>query len=175
MKDDADSVNEKTGAGISGGELEALIGRITRLENALKSGTAVTTNVPKSEKAVKATPKQELIQLDPNGYIPLNQWQEILERINAVAPAIGAFLTNSMASVEGNTFKVVVSSDFLMKRFKASNDKSVLKQIVNEYFGKDFDFMLYSSQSVDIEDKENPINELLKRAKTAEIEVEIKK
>ena len=62
-----------------------------------------------------------------------------------------------------------------MKRFKASNDKSVLKQIVNEYFGKDFDFMLYSSQSVDIEDKENPINELLKRAKAAEIEVEIKK
>lgn len=175
MKDDADSVNEKTGAGISGGELEALIGRITRLENALKSGTAITTNVPKAEKAVKTAPKQELIQLDPNGYIPLNQWQEILERINAVAPAIGAFLTNSMASVEGNTFKVVVSSDFLMKRFKASNDKSVLKQIVNEYFGKDFDFMLYSSQSVDIEDKENPINELLKRAKTAEIEVEIKK
>ena len=62
-----------------------------------------------------------------------------------------------------------------MKKFKASNDKVVLKQIVNDFYGKDFDFRLCSSKTVDIEDQENPINELLKRAKDADIEVEIKK
>ena len=98
-----------------------------------------------------------------------------MERINTEAPAIGAFLQNSMASIEGNVFKVVVSSDFFMKKFKSSDDKAILKRVVNDYYGKDFDFKLYSSKTVDIEEKENPINELLKRAKDAEIEVEIKK
>ena len=80
-----------------------------------------------------------------------------------------------MACIEGNVFNVVVNSDFLLKKFKASDDKALLKRIVNDYYGKDFGFMLYSSKNVDIQDKENPINELIKRAREAEIEVEIKK
>jgi DNA polymerase-3 subunit gamma/tau len=79
-----------------------------------------------------------------------------------------------MACIEGDTFCVVVSSEFFLKKFKASNDKALLKQIVNEYYGKDFGFMLYSSKNVDIRDKENPINELIKRAESMNIEVEIK-
>ena len=176
MKDLIGSGAEQPQTTVSGNEIEALVSRITRLENALKNGAPVNApSTAKVEKPVKVLPKQELTKLDPNSFTPLNEWQDILERINTAAPAIGAFLKNSMASIEGNTFKVVVSSDFLMKRFKASDDKVILKQIVNDYYGKDFDFVLYSSKTVDIEDKENPINELLKRAKEAEIEVEIKK
>ena len=172
MKDDASVRTSASTA--SNSELEVLVKRVAMLERALKNG-AVPTPAPKAEKPKKITPKQELTKLDPNSFTPLKEWQEILEKINEAAPAIGAFLQNSMASIEGNTFKVVVSSDFLMKRFKASDDKAVLKKIVNEYYGKDFDFVLYSSKNVDIEDKANPINELIKRAKEAEIEVEIKK
>lgn len=159
-------------------EINALINRITKLENVLKNGGQLAEAEQRPQKAPKILPKtsvHEITKLDPKNFTPLKEWQEILDRINAVAPSIGAFLNNSMASIEGNVFKVVVSSDFYMKRFSASDDKAVLKKIVNEYYGKDFDFKLYSSNSVDIQDKDNPINELLKKAKHAEIEVEIKK
>lgn len=178
------SENNVTGASaaqarskVSDAQINALVNRITKLENALKNGAVAVQNGSDNQ-VKKPAPKQkkvELTKLDPKNFTPLNEWQEILEKINAESPAIGAFLTNSMASIDGNVFKVVVSSDFYMKRFKASNDKAVLKKIVNEYYGQDFDFVLYSSKSVDIEDKENPINELIKRAKDADIEVEIKK
>ena len=161
---------------VSDAQINALVNRITKLENALKNGAVAVQKGGNSQvKKPAPKPKQELTKLDPKNFTPLNEWQEILEKINAESPAIGAFLINSMASIDGNVFKVVVSSDFYMKRFKASNDKAVLKKIVNEYYGQDFDFVLYSSKSVDIEDKENPINELIKRAKDADIEVEIKK
>ena len=158
-------------------EINALINRITQLETALKNGGQVvhSSNEKPKHSTKPKEPAKELTKLDPNTFTPLNEWQEILERINAEAPAIGAFLQNSMASIEGNVFKVVVSSDFFMKKFKSSDDKAILKRVVNNYYGKDFDFKLYSSKAVDIEEKENPINELLKRAKDAEIEVEIKK
>ena len=39
----------------------------------------------------KREPTQELTKLDPNTFTPLKEWQEILERINTEAPAIGAF------------------------------------------------------------------------------------
>ncbi|MGN0601177.1 MAG: DNA polymerase III subunit gamma/tau [Oscillospiraceae bacterium] len=178
MSDNTSDILQKPSESAAGSaEINALAGRITKLENALRNGftTTIEQSEIEAEKPIKKAPKQELTKLDPNGFTPLKEWQEIIDRINEQAPAIGAFLKNSMASIEGNLFKVVVSSDFYMKRFKASDDKAVLKKIVNEYYGKDFDFVLYSSKSVDIEDKENPINELIKRAKDAEIEVEIKK
>lgn len=172
-----DSISNSGGA-VQSSEINVLKNRIIKLENALKNGGQLAVTQQSAQKAPRVLQKEqvhELTKLDPNNFTPLKDWQEILERINAEAPAIGAFLNNSIASIEGNIFKVVVSSDFYMKRFKASNDKDILKKIVNDYYGKDFDFKLYSSKTVDIQDKENPINELLKKAKEAEIEVEIKK
>lgn len=159
---------------VSNAQINALLSRISQLEQALRNGAAV----PKSDenpKEQKKEPAAPLKKFDPNNFTPLDEWKEILARVNEQAPAIGAFLANSMACIEGNVFYVVVNSDFLLKKFKASDDKAMLKKIVNGYYGKDFGFMLYSSKSVDIQDKENPINELIKRAKAAEIEVEIKK
>ena len=158
---------------VSDAQVNALLGRITRLEQALEDGASVKSG---EKAAVKKTePAAPLKKFDPNNFTPLDEWKDILARVNEQAPAIGAFLANSMACIEGNVFNVVVNSEFLLKKFKASDDKALLKKIVNDYYGKDFGFMLYSSKNVDIQDKENPINELIKRAKEADIEVEIKK
>lgn len=163
---------QKSSPQISDGQVNALVGRITRLEQAIEDGAAVKTE---EKTAVKKPEPQPLKKFDPKNFTPLDEWKDILERVNEQAPAIGAFLANSMACIEGDMFNVVVNSDFLLKKFKASDDKALLKKIVSDYYGKDFGFMLYSAKNVDIQDKENPINELIKRAKEADIEVEIKK
>ena len=161
---------------ISSSQVSALISRISQLEQALKSvGESSASAMQAVKPEAKKEPTAPLKKFDPNNFTPLDEWKKILERVNEQAPAIGAFLANSTASIEGNVFNVVVNSEFLLKKFKASDDKALLKKIVNEYYGKDFGFMLYSSKTVDIEDKDNPINELIKRAREAEIEVEIKK
>lgn len=160
-------------------ELNELREQINMLTKALSEGNTgvikqAAQNAPTAQKK-ELPPQKPAKKFDPNNFTPLNEWQDILEIIRQRSPALWAFLKNSLACIEGNTFCVVVSSEFFLKKFKASDDKALLKQIVNEYYGKDFGFMLYSSKNVEINDKENPINELIKRAESMNIEVEIKK
>ena len=84
-----------------------------------------------------------------------------------------AFLKDSLAAIEGDIFCVVVPSAFFKKKFTESDDKVLLKQIVNDYYGKDFGFMVYTSASVDIKEKDAPIKELINRARENGVEVEI--
>lgn len=155
-------------------ELNELRAQVNALTKALAEGAKIVPNAVQPPKQPKK-PAAPLKKFDPNNFTPLKDWQDILEIIKERAPALWAFLKNSLACIEGDTFCVVVSSDFFLKKFKASDDKALLKQVVHDYYGKDFGFMLYSSKNVDIADKENPISELLKRAESMDVEVEIKK
>lgn len=159
-------------------ELKELRAQVAALTRALGSGAQIPEQIRQTTDAQPATvPTQPPVpkkKFDPNNFTPLEEWQEMLDIISKRSPALWAFLKTSLACIEGNTFCVVVSSEWFLKKFKASDDKALLKQIVNEYYGKDFDFKLYSSSTVDIAETETPINELLKRAKDMQVEVEIK-
>jgi DNA polymerase-3 subunit gamma/tau len=168
--------NKSSVAQADSAEINELRAQISMLQKMISGGNSDKTMQMQTpaQPAKPSLPSKPQKKFDPNNFTPLNEWQEILEIIQERSPGIWAFLKNSMACIEGDTFCVVVSSEFFLKKFKASNDKALLKQIVNEYYGKDFGFMLYSSKNVDIRDKENPINELIKRAESMNIEVEIK-
>ena len=148
-----------------------LMDRLTKLEEAVASG-----NVPRAAReAVKpAQPAAPLKKFDPENYTPLAEWNEILAIISERAPAISPFLRNSAACIEDDWFYLIVASDFALKKFARSSDASVLKEIVCSYYGKNFGFKLFSSHDVEMEDQENPINELIKRAKSGDVEVQIK-
>ncbi|MBR4554404.1 MAG: DNA polymerase III subunit gamma/tau [Ruminococcus sp.] len=154
----------------------ALGERIARLEAAVASiaeggAPAVRPAVPPK----KELPPRPLKKFDPNNYTPLNEWQEILALIKQRSPAVAAFLKNSAACIEGDMFYLIVASDFALKKFKLSDDAAMLKQVVNEYYGKTFGFKLFSSHDADMEDQDNPIKELIKRAEAAKVDVEVKK
>ena len=155
-------------------EINELRSQIAALSRALNSGAPIPQQ-PAAAPAPPPKPSKPKKKFDPNNFTPLEEWTEILDIIEKRSPALWAFLKNSLACIEDNTFCVVVSSEWFLKKFKASDDKALLKEIVNDYYGKNFDFMLYASSSVDITETENPINELLKRAKDMQVEVEIKK
>ena len=157
---------------ISPAAITAFNERLTKLESAVASG-AVLTKSP-AERPKPAPPPKPLKKFDPNNFTPLQDWQNILEIINQQIPAVGSFLKNSAACIEGDMFYLIVASSFAMKKFQHSNDAAKLKTIVNNYYGKNFGFMLYSSKDVDLEDQDEPIKELIKRARKAEIEVEVK-
>lgn len=153
------------------GELKAQIAALTK---AVNSGTAAAIPIAETAPKKPEIPQKPKKKFDPNNFTPLEEWQEILEIIEKSAPTIWAFLKNSLACIEGETFCVVVASEWYLKRFRESNDRVMLKKIIKDYYGKDFEFKIYTSSSVDITEKENPINELIKRAKSLNVEVEIK-
>ena len=151
----------------------ALGDRLSKIEKALASGGKVSAEAFAPSKP--APPPKPLKKFDINNYTPLKDWNEILSIINEQIPAIGGFLKNSAACIEGDYFYVIVSSSFLIKMVSKSQDSAVLKQIVNNYYGKNFEFKLFNSHDVEMEDQENPVSMLIKRAQASDIEVEIKK
>ena len=158
-------------SGVSDRAVSNLMDRLTRLEQAMASGVPVTEE---KKPIAPPPPPKPLKKFDPNNYTPLEEWKELLGIINEKAPALGSFLTNSATCIEGDMFYLIVASDVALRKFKRSNDSAKLKEIVNGYYGKSFGFMLYSSHDVDMEDQDNPINEIIKRAKSNNVEVEIK-
>lgn len=162
----------KTASAADSGEISELKAQIASLTQALSSGAVITPAAVKPQRP--EPPPKPKKKFDPNNFTPLEEWQEILEILEKKAPSIWAFLKNSLACIEENSFCVVVASEWYLKRFRESNDRALLKQVVKDYYGKDFEFKLYTSAAVDITEKENPINELIKRAKSMDVEVEIK-
>ncbi|MBR1750685.1 MAG: DNA polymerase III subunit gamma/tau [Ruminococcus sp.] len=162
--------------GISSSEVSALLARIAELEKRTATGgiAAAVQNTPVTPMP-KPKPQKPLKKFDINNYTPLAEWQDILEKLREQYPGIAAFLENSAAAIEGDTFNIICENDFYIQKVKASNDTAKLKQVIHDYYGKDFGFKLYAASSVDIKDKENPINVLKERAKSLGVDVEIKK
>lgn len=160
-------------------DIAALMQRIGELERRSFTPAAEQGGAPKKPEENRPSPPRPpakpLKKFDVNNYTPLAEWQQILDMLRNQYPDIAAFLENSAAAIEGDTFNIICASDFFVKKVKASNDTAKLKQVIHDFYGRDFGFMLYAAGSVDIKDKENPINELKERAKSLGIEVEIKK
>ena len=160
-----------------GGELAELRSKVAELSRLIESGAvqaAPQSAAPKKHEPPPA-PAKPVKKFDPNDFTPLADWQEILERIEKKAPALHALLKTSLAAIEGDVFCLVVASNFVIKKFKQTNDAALLKEIVRDYYGKEFGFKLYSSAATDLPDKETPINNIIKQAEKLNIDVEVKK
>ena len=163
-----------------GEEMTELKARMTELSRKVANGVQVQvqqaqTQAQPPQEQKPAPPPAPSKKFDPDNFTPLAEWQEILAIIEKREPALHAFLKTSLAAIEGNTFCVVVAGTFLINKFKKSNDAAKLKEIVKEYYGREFGFKLYSSAVTDLEDKQTPINNVIKQAEKMKIDVEVKK
>ncbi len=173
---DNDNTDNNSGGSSSDAEIAELKARINELSRAIANGAAAAApeTAPVRNEAPPA-PSKPLKKFDPNNFTPLAEWQEILEIIEKKSPALHAFLKTSLAAIEGDTFCLVVSGNFIIEKFKRSNDKALMKEVIRQYYGRDFGFKLYSSATTDLADKETPINNIIKQAEKMQIDVEIKK
>ena len=70
---------------------------------------------------------------------------------------------------------IIVDNDFFFQQFKKLNVSAVIGEVLKENYGQTFNIKAKSAKNVSPEDKENPINRLLEKAKKLDIEVDIKK
>ena len=160
-------------AAVQAVNLTPLIERITNLEKALASGKVLAADETEKPEPVKPKPKPA-VRFDPRNFTPIEEWGQILALINEQIPSIGAFLKNSSACIEGDMFYVIAAGEFVKKLVERGDDASKLKQIINNYYGKNFGFKLYPAKDVSIEEKKDPLGELARKARSADIEVDIK-
>lgn len=152
-----------------------LLKRLTRLEDAVRSGSVA--DIPKQE--VEAPPKPEpdpdFKKMDPSQLQPIRNWAGLVDEISRRNPAISGFLRNSNAFIGGNTAFIIVGNDFFFQQFRKLNVYPLIQDVLKENFGQTFNIKAKSAKNVSPEDKENPINRLLEKAKKLDIEVDIKK
>ena len=163
------------------GEINILLNRISRLENALKDGKNIPPqNVTNTEKEVAKQNLQKNIDPDfrkmkPTDFRPLGEWDEIVSQLNKEVPAIGCFLKKSKAFVCQNVLLLIVDNDFYLKKFRESSDAVVINDKLKSIYGQTFNIRVKSAKNVSPEDTDNPVNQLLTKARDFDIEVEIKK
>ena len=173
------SVGNVGSAAVNSGEINALLNRISQLENALKSSVNSVPTENMQQEAVKSQPVKpvdpDFRKMKPSDFKYIEDWNNIVEQVNEQVPAIGCFLKKSKAYVCSNVMLLIVDNDFYLKKFRESSDASVLNEILKKNYGQTFNIKVKSAKNVLPEDTENPINQLLDKAKKLDIEVEIKK
>lgn len=173
-------ISERTSAAASSNEINVLMNRINQLENALKNGAVIPATDRNKNTVVKesAPVKQidpDLKNVKPNETVPIKEWDNIVEQVNEKNKSIGAFLKKSHAFTNGNNLYLIVDNDFFLKYFKETNGAVFLNEILKSNYGRTYNILVKSAKNVAPNDTENPINQLLEKAKKLDIEVEIKK
>ncbi|MBQ8965799.1 DNA polymerase III subunit gamma/tau [Ruminococcus sp.] len=152
-----------------------LLKRLARLEDAVRNGAAVTQDKPADAPPPKPEPDPDFKKMDPSQIQPIQNWAGLVEEISRRSPAISGFLKKSKAFMGGSTVFIIVDNDFFFQQFKKLNVSALIGDVLKENFGQTFNIKAKSARNVSPDDKENPINRLLEKAKALDIEVDIKK
>ena len=159
-------------SGMPDGEL---LKRLARLEDAVRSGAVADIPKQEAEAPPKPEPDPDFKKMDPSQIQPINNWEGLVDEISRRNPAISGFLRKSKAFLGGSTVFIIVDNDFFFQQFKKLNAHLLIQEVLKENFGQTFNIKAKSAKNVSPEDKENPINRLLEKAKKLDIEVDIKK
>lgn len=169
----AGTKSEEPAAAVQSAESAALLKRIASLEERLAKGASAVSAGP-----VQQEPKKEydaeLTALNQNNDGPIKQWNDIVDRIREKVPAVGSFLKGSVAFIKGKELYLIVQSDIYLKKFKASQDASIINDVLMQTYGQTFNIKVKSAKKAAPDDAQDPTNQLLAKARETGIEVEIK-
>ena len=165
---------------VSSAALKELAERVSLLENRLSGGAVVSQ--PRKEREPLVPQKQAPIdepaidtsKIKEEDFKPWHEWNEVVEFIMQSHPEVGGFLAQSHAFVYENLLFIIVHNDFFLQLFKQSKAGAVIKEALYKYNGKTYAIRVKSAKNLPPDDEKNPLNKLIERAKSADVEVLIK-
>ena len=173
---------------------EALVVRIEELEAKLNGltaggGMAVSTAAPAAPAPARATPAKAAVpqpeqpaappaaaaSIAPKKeepVLPFGQWQEVLERLGKLNPALRGALLDSKAYQSGNRI-LVDSSNLVFREMMRTNDytRQSLKQAIAEVTGLKFGIGPYERPATAETQQASPLEQLLQLAGDSGIEI----
>ncbi len=165
----------------------ALNARIAELEAKIASGNITVQSTPvmevkpkKEEKAVQKEQKpiKRADGLDSNAVTePVLEWSEIMATLRKVSPGSVPFLQNVRARKRGDSIILSEVPDFAADQLTGKNGngelKAMLEKSAAQVLGKHYAVLL-STENADgtVEKSSNPLDDILKRATLAGIDIE---
>ena len=158
------------------GDTKALSDRIKALEEqlaAMQAGGYTASQQPKKAASARSAPAQNLQvegKPDVSQYIPVKNWQTVLERFNDVNPSVSGLLQGSEAyiSEEKNLLFMIVRNRLFKKLF-TKQDAVSLGAAAAQVLGKQYGIRYKCAETA--EEKTAPADDLLARAKADGIAV----
>ncbi len=126
-------------------------------------------------------PKKKITSQD---FAPLDCWDEVVDRFKNECPSAVGFLTDSKAFIYENIILIIVKDMFYLNMFK--RQISDVNKVITEFFGKKFTVSVKAKDasenpSGDSDNKithepkkSSPIDKLIDKAKSENIDIEIK-
>lgn len=135
---------------------------------------------PEVKEQTAETPKKKVTTKD---FVPLDCWDEIVERFKSECPSAVGFLSESRAFIYENMILIIVKDAFDLKMFKLQI--ADVNRIITDFFGRKFKVSVKAkdtsgSANGDAETENNktksasPVKKLIEKAKSENIDIEIK-
>ena len=135
---------------------------------------------PEVKEQTAETPKKKVTTKD---FVPLDCWDEIVERFKSECPSAVGFLSESRAFIYENMILIIVKDSFDLKMFKLQI--ADVNRIITDFFGRKFKVSVKAkdtsgSANGDAEAENNnaksasPVDKLIEKAKSENIDIEIK-
>ena len=172
-------------------DISALESRIKRLEaevERLSSGKAAR-QAAKPAEDIKPEPVKEDIPPEPAPEKPAAQpaiqpaaeetsvctfWEEILDRLTVENPGCAGALSGSQAFIRGEKLLILVKNEFFLGLFKKTENAASLKKAAYDVTGVNYTILAKCQKNENRESAgRDPVNELIERARSADIPVDI--
>lgn len=135
---------------------------------------------PEVKERTAETPKKKVTTKD---FVPLDCWDEIVDRFKSECPSAVGFLLESRAFIYENMILIIVKDAFDLKMFKLQI--ADVNRIITDFFGRKFKVSVKAkdtsgSANGDAEAENNktksasPVKKLIEKAKSENIDIEIK-
>ena len=135
---------------------------------------------PEVKEQTAETPKKKVTTKD---FVPLDCWDEIVDRFKSECPSAVGFLLESRAFIYENMILIIVKDAFDLKMFKLQI--ADVNRIITDFFGRKFKVSVKAkdtsgSANGDAETENNktksasPVKKLIEKAKSENIDIEIK-
>lgn len=175
-------------------EISALNAKLLSLERMLASGKIKVSNNTANEKAAAKNIENPLVPNAPapvepgeplridlkkvtsDKLVEIKQWHDVMEQFTTVSPSVSGALGNSRAfsyEEDGQALLIIYyNNSFFGSLFKNRDKAALLYQTVTNVLGKNFYIRTKCVKDLG-DDSESPINKLLNKAKSADVEVSI--
>ncbi len=140
----------------------------------IQQPTKYTANTENSEKPqVKAVAKQTTIDYENivKNAVPMEDWQEVLDTIEMYSKSVATSFKNTRAYISGDYILIDSQNELAFKLLKQPEQRERMRNAVKEVTGRMYKLGPYKKPEQKTQ-QEDPMAELLEKAKQVGIEVE---
>lgn len=145
--------------------------KIKQLENKINSVSAGTAQSAAKREEPEVTPNIDIKKLKSEDLIPCTRWDEILEKLKVINPAVAGSLDGSSAATAGNYMFILSKNRFFLTLFRVKENAISLGEAVFDVLGERF--IIRAKCTTTVNQQKSMAEKLIKKAIDSNIETAV--